>query len=97
MVIRVHQQLLSEGPEEPSSQLGERYQEILHWPCAGTVRGLRHESFGRQELADLRLDGLLTLILMAYGCLGDLFVLLRYHEQLQGSKREFDAQLETAS
>ena len=50
-----------------------------------------------QELADLRLDGLLTLIVMTYGRLGDLFVLLKYPEQLQGPKKEFDAQMETAS
>ena len=50
-----------------------------------------------QELADLRLDALLTLIVMAYGRLVDLFVYLRYPEQLQGSRREFDAQMETAS
>ena len=63
-----------------------------------------HESFVKislvlftQELADLRLDGLLTLIMMTYGRLGDLFVLLRYPEQLQEPKREFDAQMETAS
>ena len=63
-----------------------------------------HESFVKrpvelftQELADLRLDGLLTLIVMIYGRLGDLFVLLRYPEQLQGSRREFDEQMETAS
>ena len=30
-----------------------------------------------QELADLRLDGLLTLIVITCGRLGDLFVLLR--------------------
>ena len=50
-----------------------------------------------QALADLRLDGLLTLIAMTYGRLGDLLVLLRYPEQLQGRSREFNAQLETAS
>ena len=50
-----------------------------------------------QGLADLRLDGLLTLIAMTYGRLGDLLVLLRYPEQLQGTSREFNAQLETAS
>ena len=50
-----------------------------------------------QELADLRLDGQLTLIAMTYGRLGDLFVLLRYPEQLQGLMTEFDAQLETLS
>ena len=50
-----------------------------------------------QALADLRLDGLLTLISMTYGRLGDLLVLLRYPEQLQGPSREFNAQLETAS
>ena len=50
-----------------------------------------------QALADLRLDGLLILITMTYGRLGDLFVLLRYLEQLQGASREFNAQLETAS
>ena len=44
-----------------------------------------------QELADLRLDGLLKLIVMTYGRLGDLFVLLRYPEQLQGPGREFDS------
>ena len=34
---------------------------------------------------------------MTYGRLGDLFVLLRCPEQLQGTSREFNAQLETAS
>ena len=34
---------------------------------------------------------------MTYGRLGDLLVLLRYPEQLQGPSREFNAQLETAS
>ena len=43
------------------------------------------------------MDGLLTLIAMTYGRLGDLLVLLRYPEQLQGPSREFNAQLETAS
>ena len=63
-----------------------------------------HENFVKgpanlftQGLADLRLDGLLTLIAMTYGRLGDLLVLLRYPEQLQGTSREFNAQLETAS
>ena len=63
-----------------------------------------HENFVKgpanlftQAMADLRLDGLLTLIAMTYGRLGDLLVLLRYPEQLQGPSREFNAQLETAS
>ena len=63
-----------------------------------------HENFVKgptnlftQALVDLRLDGLLTLIAMTYGRLGDLLVLLRYPEQLQGTNREFNAQLETAS
>ena len=63
-----------------------------------------HENFVKgpanlfnQALADLRLDGLLTLIAMTYGRLGDLLMLLRYPEQLQGTSREFNAQLETAS
>ena len=63
-----------------------------------------HENFVKgpanlfaQALADLRLDGLLTLIAMTYGRLGDLLVLLRYSEQLQGASREFNAQLETVS
>ena len=62
-----------------------------------------HENFVKgpanlftQALADLRLDGLLTLIAMTYGRLGDLLVLLRYPEQLQGTSRKFNAQLETA-
>ena len=50
-----------------------------------------------QALADLRLDGLLTLIAMTYGRLGDLLVLLSYPEKLQGASRELNAQLETAS
>ena len=50
-----------------------------------------------QALAELRLDGLRTLIAMTYGRLGDLLVLLRYTEQLQGTSREFNAPLETAS
>ena len=63
-----------------------------------------HENFVKgpanlftQALADLRFDGLLTLIAMTYGRLGDLLVLLRYPEQLLGTSREFNAQLETAS
>ena len=63
-----------------------------------------HESFVKgsvvvftQELANLRLDGLLTLVVMTLGRLQDLFVLLRYPEQLQGPQREFDAQMETSS
>ena len=63
-----------------------------------------HENFVKgpanlftQALADLRLDRLLTLIAMTYGRLGDLLVLLRYPEQLQGTSRQFIAQLETAS
>ena len=63
-----------------------------------------HENFVKgpanlftQALADLRLDGLLTLIAMTNGRLGDLLVLLRYPEQLQGASREFNAQLETTS
>ena len=39
----------------------------------------------------------MTLIAMTYGRLGDLLMLLRYPEQLQGTSREFNAQLETAS
>ena len=63
-----------------------------------------HENFVKglailftQAPADLRLVRLLTLITMTYGQLGDIFVLLRYPEQLQGSSREFNVQLETAS
>ena len=62
-----------------------------------------HESFVKgpanlftQALADLRLDGLLTLIAMTYRY-GDLFQLLRYSEQLQGASRDFNAQLQAAS
>ena len=63
-----------------------------------------HENFVKgpanlftQALAVLRLDGLFTLIAMTYGRLGDLLVLLRYPEQLLGTSREFNAQLDTAS
>ena len=63
-----------------------------------------HENFVKgpvnlftQALADLRLDGLLTLNALTYGRLGGLLVLLRDPEQLQGTSREFNAQLETAS
>ena len=62
-----------------------------------------HESFAKgpvvlfnHELADLRLVSLLTLLLMTYGHSGDI-VLLRYSEQFQGSGREFEAQMESAS
>ena len=44
-----------------------------------------------QELTDLRLDGFLTLIVMTYGRLGDLFVVLIYLKHLQGPRRKFDA------
>ena len=54
-------------------------------------------NFFNQALAEMRLDGLLTLIAMTYRRLGHLFVLLRFPEQLQGASREFNAQLETAS
>ena len=54
-----------------------------------------HENFVKapaklltQASADPRLDGLQTLIAMTYGRLGDLFVLLRYPEQLLGAIRE---------
>ena len=63
-----------------------------------------HENFVKgpanlftQAFLDLRLDGLLNLITITYGRLGDLFVLLRYPEQLQWTSREFNAQMETAS
>ena len=63
-----------------------------------------HENFVKgpaslftQALADLRLDGLLTLITMTYERLGDLLVLLRYPEKFQGTSREFSAQLEPTS
>ena len=63
-----------------------------------------HENFVKgpanlftHALANLRLDGILTLIARTYGQLGDFFVLLRYPEQLQGASREFNAQLEIAS
>ena len=63
-----------------------------------------HENFVKgpaklftQALADLRLDGLLTMIAMTYGRLGNLLVLLRYPEKLQGANRGFNAQFETAS
>ena len=51
-------------------------------------------NFFTQALADLSLDELLTLIAMTYGRLGDLFVLLRFPEQLQGASRDFSAQLQ---
>ena len=44
-----------------------------------------------------RLDGVLTVIVMTYSRLGNLFVLLRNPERLQGPKTEFDAQMEKAS
>ena len=57
-----------------------------------------HENFVKgpaklftHALADLRLNGLLTLIAMTYGRLGDFFELLRYPEQLLRARREFDA------
>ena len=55
------------------------------------------ENLFTQAVADLRLDGLLTLIAMTYGRLGDLLVMLRYPEQLQGTSSEFNAPLETVS
>ena len=45
-----------------------------------------------QVVTGLRLYGLLTMIAMMYGRIGDLFVLLSYPEQLQGSTKEFNAQ-----
>ena len=50
-----------------------------------------------QEITDLRLDGLLILVAMTFGRLGDPFLLLKYPEQLQGPKREFNAEMDTAS
>ena len=55
-----------------------------------------HENFVKgpanlftQAFADWRLDGLLTLIAMTYGRLGDLLVLLRYPEQVVSSTRSW--------
>ena len=52
-----------------------------------------HENFVKgpanlftQALANLRLDGLFTLIAKTYGRLGDFFKVLRYPEQLQGAR-----------
>ena len=63
-----------------------------------------HENFVKgpanlftQALADLRLKGLPTLIARTYGRLTVCSCVLRYPEQLQGTSREFNAQLETAS
>ena len=50
-----------------------------------------------QELTEFWLECFLTLLVMTYGQLGDLFILLSYPEQFQGSRREFDAQMETDS
>ena len=108
IVSCIYQQLLPKGIEERDSQLHEGYQDIVRWPCAGLELAL-YVTFGHensvkrplviytQELADLRLDGHLTLIAMTNGRLVDLFVQIRYPEQLQGTKREFDAQMKTSS
>ena len=96
--------VLSEGLPEPDRELCQGYPESVDRPDISLVRDIWSREFREgtcdlftQALADLRLDGLLTLISMTYGRLGDLLVLLRYPEQLQGPSREFNAQLETAS
>ena len=45
VVTCIHQQLLSSGLEDSNNQLRERYQQVIDRYFAGTVRGLRHESF----------------------------------------------------
>ena len=96
--------MLPEGLPEPDRELCYGYPESVDRPDISLVRDIWSREFREgacesltQALADLRLDGLLTLIVMTYGRLGDLLVLLRYPEQLQGTSREFNAQLETAS
>ena len=100
----LHVNVLPEGLPEPDRKLCQGYPKTVDRPdislvrdiwsqefCEGTYESL-HPSFGRLETG-----GLLTLIAMTYGRLDDLLVLLRYPEQLQGTSREFNAQLETAS
>ena len=53
--------------------------------------------FFTQALSDVRLEGLLILITMTYGRPVDLFHLLRYPEQLQGSNPELNSLLKIAS
>ena len=96
--------MLPEGIQEPDCELRQGYPKTVNRLDIGLLcdiwsRELREGSYEslHPSFADLRLDGLLTLIAMTYGRLGDLLVLLRYPEQLQGTSREFNAQLETAS
>ena len=96
--------MLPEGIQEPDRELRQGYPETVNRLDIGLVcdiwsRELRegtceslHPSFGRPEIGRTP-----HLIAMTYGRLGDLLVLLRYPEQLQGTSREFNAQLETAS
>ena len=97
-------EMLSEGISEPDRELRQGFRKLSIGLILALYVTFGHENFVKgpenlftQALADLRLDGLLTLIAMTYGRLGDLLVLLRYPEQLQGTSREFNALLETAS
>ena len=96
--------VLPEGLPEPGRELCQGYPETVDRPDVSLVCEIWSREFRErtanlftQALADLRLDGLITLIAMTYRRLGDLLVLLRYPEQLQGTSREFNVQLETAS
>ena len=82
--------VLPEGLPESDRVLCQGHPETVDRSGFSTVRDVWSRELREgpanlftQALADLRLDGLLTLIAMTYGRLGALFVLIRYPEQLQ--------------
>ena len=87
---------------ETDRELRQGYSKTVNWSGTGTVCDVWSRDFceGTFECLHPIVGGpeigwTLTLIAMTYGRLRDLFVLLRYPEQLQGASREFNAQLET--
>ena len=80
--------VLSEGISEPDREFRQGIRRLSIGLILALYVTFGHENFMKgpanlftQALADLRLVGLLTLIAMTYGRLGDLLVLLRYLEQ----------------
>ena len=96
--------VLPEVLPESDRELRQGHPKTVDWSGTGTVREVwsRELCEGTCKSLHTSVSGpdigwTLILIIMTYGRLGNLFVLLRYLEQLQGASREFNAQLETAS
>ena len=99
--------VLSEGLSEPDHELRQGYQKAVDWPNISFVRDVWSGEFRERTCESLHpsISRFEIGWTPDFDChdlwwadrLGDLLVLLRYPEQLQGTSREFNAQLETAS